>query len=182
MLCNNWEEFGLFWIGTNNVIASASTIITSLIIIFYMLFYSFVKIHCNQGNLNDPEIRSQLGVLTDGYKLYSYHSSMYNVYYLTRRVLTSIILVVFHEHPYFQASMLLVMSTINLIYTFSEKPFTSSKTNKIEVFNETCILICSYTTFMQVNVAYETSIKNFLGLAFIISGGINVFVNLVIIS
>ena len=76
---------------------------------------------------------------------------MYIVYFLIRRFLTGTLLIVFVEYPFFQCVLLLVMSTMNFIYIVSVKPLENTKQNRIEIFNELCIMVCAhlYNIFLR---------------------------------
>ena len=102
---------------------------------------------------------------------------MFNIYFLSRRLLTSFILVAAEAHPYFQASSLLVLSTMSFIYLSVEKPMESLLANRIEIFNEACILLCCYVTFIQCNMSIKDEGKSFLGWFFIGTAGFNIFIN-----
>ena len=85
-----------------------------------------------------------LSILMEEVDPYEYHASMYNVYFLIRRFFTGLTLIGLVTVPFFQCFLLLVFSTINFIYLVSVKPLEDSRENKIEIFNEICILLSAY--------------------------------------
>lgn len=175
----DFDDFAEFWQTRDDILASVCTI-AALFCIFLFIIYGYVNIKKNQGNLDDAEVESQLRVFTDGCHTDSFHSSMYNVYFLSRRVFTSFVLVAAEKYPYFQSSSLLAISTLNLVYTLAEKPLICTLTNRIEAFNEACVLLCCYTSFMQCNKALNKAAQAWLGWVFIYAAGFNIFVNLVV--
>ena len=65
-----------------------------------------------------------------------------------RRFLVVLILMFLVEWPGIQASLLILLSTLNLIILVKAYPFKTKFNNFIEIFNELTILISSYGHFM----------------------------------
>ena len=126
-----------------DIACSVIVIIYALLLVLFPL-YGFVAIWKNQGKLDKKEEYRTLEPFLEGLKLNHFHSSMYNVYFLLRRLISGFSLVMLHAYPYFQCSILMVLSVINFIYTFAERPFLNRKTYFIELMNEFSILLCSY--------------------------------------
>jgi len=72
----------------------------------------------------------------------------------------------------------MVFSLINLAYLITHKPFEEEFENKIEIFNELCILISSYIFNTFLNGALPVILRTELGWAFIIVVLLNITVNL----
>ena len=53
----------------------------------------------------------------------------------------------------------MVLSLINMMYQLGTKPLKSDKENKIELFNEICILNTSYFMMTFLNVAMTEDIR-----------------------
>ena len=87
--------------------------------------YGFIAIHRNQGKLDSKEIYNKLEPYIEGMRLDRYHSSMYNVYFLLRRLASGLFLVFFNKYPMLQVTVLVIASVINFIYQASEKPMQS---------------------------------------------------------
>ena len=83
-----------------DVLASTLTIIYSILLLIYPVF-GYIGVWKNQGRLNTRKVQKQLQPLLEGIKLNEFHSSMFNVYFLWRRLFSGIILVAFNETPYF---------------------------------------------------------------------------------
>jgi hypothetical protein len=126
-----------------DIACSVIVIIYACLLVFFPL-YGLVTIWKNQGMLDKKEIYRSLQPFLEGLKLNRFHSSMYNVYFLLRRLASGFSLVMLNKYPYFQCSILMICSVINFIYTFSERPFLEGKAYYIELMNEFCILLCSY--------------------------------------
>ena len=80
--------------------------------------------------------------------------------------------------PFFQTSLLMVMSTINFIYMVSAKPLVSKSENKIELFNELCILLCCHLMTTFLNIAMPAEFAGVLGWVFVGVATFNVIFNL----
>ena len=87
---------------------------------------------------------------------YNYHASMFTVYFLIRRLIAAIILVVLIDWPIFTCSILMVLSIINFIYISVVKPLSNKQENINESFNEICIYLCSqtYNVFCRAEGGY----------------------------
>jgi len=130
--------------GTPLDITCSIFVITYALLLVLFPLYGFVAIYKNQGNLDKKEVYRSLEPFLEGVKLNYLHSSMYNVYFLLRRLFTGFGLVMLNAYPYFQCSFLMIFSIINFVYTAVERPFLDRKTYYIELLNEFSILLCSY--------------------------------------
>ena len=88
----NFEEFKEFFDTMDDTFCSTLTILHAIFVVVFPL-YSFYLIHSNQGKFEKKE--GLLEVLMEGVNPHSYHSSMYTFYFLVRRFLTGIGLVIF---------------------------------------------------------------------------------------
>lgn len=118
-----------------------------------------------------------MGPMLEAVKTHDYHSSMYNVYFLVRRFFSGIILVIFHAHPYFQVSFLMVFSTINFVYLSTVKPMESKKENYIEIFNEFGILMCAYVMNIFLQRSAPPSFMALMGWTFMGISMFNILIN-----
>lgn len=111
----------------------------------------------------------------------NFHASMYTFYFLCRRFLTGLLLVVCVEFPMFQCAILLIFATSNFIYLTSVKPMASKKENAIELFNEFCIIICAHLYNIFLRGDGNITFVNSTGWAFIGVTGANILGNLSIV-
>ena len=119
-----------------------------------------------------------VGIVMEGVNPHSYSASMYTFFFVLRRLFTGILLVVFHQYPFFQCSSLLVFSTVNFIYIVSEKPFEGTAQNRIEIFNEVCIMGCSHIFNIFLRGEGTISFINGTGWAFMATSISNILGNL----
>jgi hypothetical protein len=102
----------------------ANSILTIVLAIVFIAIpsYGFIAIHRNQGKLSSKKVYNKLEAYIEGIRLDSYHSSMFNVYFLARRLFSGLFLVFFNKYPMLQVTVLTISSVINFIYQASEKP------------------------------------------------------------
>lgn len=74
------------------------------------------------------------------------------------------------------------MSFYNITYLVTYKPIADSHENKIEIFNETCILLFSYMVATCLNVAMPQDMNDLIGFLMIGFTASNIIVNLAIVG
>ena len=105
-------------------------------------------------------------------------TALFTVFFLYRRLLTALILVSFWKWPYFQCSFMMIMSTTNLMFLVVDRPLRSRLANKVDVFNEACILTVFHSMTMCLNIAIKPEANDFLGWVMIITTSVNILLNL----
>ena len=104
--------------------------------------------------------------------------SLYNVYFLSRRFLSVLVLVFMSSFPFFQCNLLLAFSITNLAYMISCQPLKSARANKVEIFNETIIYICCLIMSNFLNVAMPLDLRDLLGWILMGFASLNIVVNI----
>eukprot|EP00347_Sterkiella_histriomuscorum_P018674 403344610 len=82
------------------------------------------------------------------------------------------------DYPYFQISLLLYQSLLLYIYVGIVKPFETVKFNRIEQFNEVCILAVSYHLLIFTDYVDDTDIQDDFGYSIIAITMVNIVVNM----
>jgi hypothetical protein len=75
---------------------------------------------------------------------------------------------------------LMVFSTINLVYIVSTRPLKTRVENNIEIFNEFCILGCTYVLNVFLNIAAPPQFMGKMGWVFMGIAIFNILTNIVI--
>lgn len=153
---------GLHFSSVGDVISSISTIFYVLVLVLFpgWGFYSIIK---NKDSLNTVSMRKKaFSVFTDNLRTGSLGQSLFNVFFLLRRVITVLILVLI-TWPYAQAQLLMITSTVSLIYLCTNLPFKAALHNRLEVFNEASILLCSYIISALLDIDIHIDSRNKLG-------------------
>ena len=104
--------------------------------------------------------------------------ALYNVYFLIRRLLSVIVLVFLTQWPFFQCNFLIVFSIINLSYMVACHPLKTPAENRIEIYNEWTIYMCSNIMAVFLNVAMPTELRILLGWVLMGIAAMNILVNL----
>jgi len=107
-------------------------------------------------------------------------NAQYSTYFMIRRLLTNFTLVVLSKAPFFQCQILMVFSTINLIYLISSKPMNTRLSNWIEIFNETCVVASTHIVNILLNAAVPTEFRAQVGWVLIGVAVLNIVTNLAI--
>lgn len=71
----------------------------------------------------------------------------------------------------------MLFSTLNFMFLLVKHPFVSRFNNRIELFNEFCILMCSHTFLALLNTAMEDAKVHMTGWFFIGFASLNVVTN-----
>lgn len=91
-------DFQEFFGTTSDIVCSLITI-TYTFMCLYFPFYAYKYIKSQQGSFEKMD--EILEVLMEGVNPYDFHSSMYTVYFLIRRLFTGSGLVIFVQYPFF---------------------------------------------------------------------------------
>ena len=159
---------------------------TSLVLIYAVLViifpvWGYIVIMRNFDHLGDENIKEKYGVFYEDNRTGSIHQALYNIYFMARRFITVLMLCTLLDFPFFQCSILTVFSITELAYLMGSRPLLSNKENKIEQFNEMCILFSSYLMTTFLNVAMEEEMRYWLGTVLIGIAGFNITINLIIV-
>ncbi|CDW79537.1 cadg domain containing protein [Stylonychia lemnae] len=135
-----------------------------------------------QSKLTQPACLQKIGSLYDGLKVDQRAALLYNVFFLSRRFLFAITLVIFNgrDNATFQIQVMFLQSLILLVYVIYIKPFQDPEFNYIEIFNETCILMSSYHLMIFTNYVPDIEKQSIFGYTLLAITVLNVAVNTII--
>lgn len=107
-------------------------------------FYIIIKIIKNFEDLEEDRFKHFNGWSYEQISTkYVGKSIYYGIFYL-RRLLYAAILISFKDYPAIQIMSHLLLSSFFIIYLGNNYPFIQKNLNRLDLFNEACILICSY--------------------------------------
>jgi len=157
---------------------------TSLVGAYLLLFliyplFGAVLICTNAEKIKFGKVPYQLQPFLQGLKKDSLTCTLYNIWFLFRRALTAMILVMAQDHPYFQCCFLVILSLINITYQIMVKPFELKKDNYIEVFNEGSILVSAYMMCIFLDKQSSQEFLKLVGWSFMGLTFFNVGINAV---
>ena len=107
---------------------------------------------------------------------------MYNVIYMLRRLLISVIILVFKNWPFAQIQILIFHSFLVIIYNILARPFEDPKLNKLEIFNELCIIVSAYHLFLFTPFVEDSAFQYRIGWSMIVVTVLNIAVNIAIMG
>lgn len=96
------------------------------------------------GKLDNDNVSSSLGSFYDDLKLNSKTAVLYNAIFLFRRLTLPLVLVFLAAYPYLQVMFMIFQNLLVLIYLFEVRPFETPFMNRLEIFNEACVLVSTY--------------------------------------
>jgi hypothetical protein len=101
-----------------------NNVVTLLLILICVVFpiWGHIGLVRNFKNLREDKFATRYEVFIEGIRTKSLPQSLFNVYFLYRRLVTACTLVLLTEYPYFQCVLLLTMSLMNLCYMWGHMP------------------------------------------------------------
>jgi hypothetical protein len=113
-----------------------------------MLLYAQYVVLRYYKDKDEKDAKEKLELFADGCSLKTFHSAMFNMYFLYRRFLYIVVFVVLQDYASIQVLIVTMLTVVNFIYTFSSRPYKEN--NVGEILNEFAILLCAYliNTFM----------------------------------
>ena len=132
--------------------------ILSIIIIFIVAGYPFFIITVltfKRKSLGEENSINTFGTLYNDLRTDSFLPLLYNIIQTLRRLLIASLAIFVKQHPFLQVQLVVLHSILTLAYLILVKPFTKPLQNKLEIFNESCILLSSYSLFFFTDYLYD---------------------------
>ena len=162
---------------TDSWISVVNLIITVLVLCAPIYCHYLLRV--NQHQIDSSHFQEKYEVLLEG-NTSSLESSLYTVYFLYRRFLSVLILVFLDQWPFFQCTFMMVLSSINVVYMLVVKPLQSKGDNRLDLFNEACILAVCHCMTICLNVALPSEANDLLGWVMVALTSLNILANLAI--
>ena len=170
--------------GIGEFMDNYSDIINSLVTMVYIgmgivfVLVGFIRLYRNRHDLQSKQFNHSMRVYLEGVRNSSLSKMMYNLVFLSRRLITGLVLVMLSPYPYFQSYTLVVLSFLNLLYLIDVKPL--KKGNGYEIFNEVFIYICSMIMANMLDASINTSLNELRGWLMIGMSTSNLVINMVL--
>ena len=103
--------------------------------------------------------------------------SMYNVFFISRRLTYALLAVTLREHGAVQILLIFYQSVICATYILYYRPFETFELNAVEAFNEITILVCSYHLILFTGFNPNNKLQIKAGYSMIGVTVLNIFVN-----
>ena len=148
-----------------------------------VLFPIVVTVHLyrNFENLEAEDFQENYECLYEDLKTDSRTSSFYLMYFTLRRMIYIIVFTFASHLNVFQVLALLILSLINLVYLFGNKPYSDRSTNNAEILNEIVVYICCVTNLIYVNIGLPMKFRTYTGFFMIGVCLLNMIINLLIV-
>jgi hypothetical protein len=100
---------------------------------------------------------------------------------MIKRFVFAIICIYLYDYPFAQIQFLHIQTILMIMYIISVKPFKEALLNKLEIFNEICILLTSYHLSCFTMFVSDPLIKYNIGWSLLALTSLNMLVNTSII-
>ena len=118
--------------------------ISSAVLGHFSILIIYRCIKKNQGMLETIEFKNKFGALTEGLNVNTRIGRYWNVIFLTRWLLTLIVMVTLRDYPQLQIMIMLLVSYCVQISLLLEKPMESVLENRITFVNELTVSLYLY--------------------------------------
>jgi hypothetical protein len=172
-------SFPLFWKAKDDIWCSIISIGFTFLIIYYPV-KSYLFVLENFDKLHLKKFRTKHEALFEESRVETKLQALYMVIFMLRRFFSVCVLMVLDFWPYAQCTMLMTISTLNLLYLFGQKPLKSKFENYINIFNELSIVLFCHLMTTMLNIAMPRSLFNQLGWMLIATASFNIFANMVL--
>lgn len=120
---------------------SSSIRILLIVIIVFWTFFTTIFLHKNKNMLEDKTFKRKFSSMFNGIKTKRITSYMYSSVFCFRRLLLVCTLLALKEEQYWLICAFNGSQTFYLWYITSCKPHQDAIYNRLEIFNESCIII-----------------------------------------
>ncbi|TNV72754.1 hypothetical protein FGO68_gene3528 [Halteria grandinella] len=144
--------------------SSVSTAILGLAsILAPLLIFLLLK----TSDISQKEFKEKYSALIEGLKESMKILIIQNVWFLVRRLFTAIVLLEMIKCESFQPICLVIISVVNQVVLIRYKPFESKFDNNLEIFNEVCVMYCSFAYLYMTDFIGDIQIKLYAGWALV---------------
>ncbi|TNV85858.1 hypothetical protein FGO68_gene6833 [Halteria grandinella] len=117
------------------------------------------------SDINSKAFKEKYSALIEGLKESKKLLLIQNVWFLVRRLFTAIVLLGMVKCESFQPICLVIISVVNQVVLIRYKPFESKFDNNLEIFNEVCVMYCSFAYLYMTDFIGDIQIKLYAGWA-----------------
>lgn len=167
------------WVNSSDQFSSAFALsLGSFIFAFPFLVWALLWVR--QAVLPEEEQRMRIGSVYLELRVNSKAALLYNVLYMLRRLLFAVIATALEEHPVAQVGLLVFHCVLLLIYDVLVRPFEQPVLNRLEIFNELCILAAAYHLYAFTDNVDDPLVQEKVGWAIIGVTTFNIATNMLV--
>eukprot|EP00347_Sterkiella_histriomuscorum_P007594 403348320 len=150
----------------SSTISSLASILVLFITLAAFIFTIFFLLQNSNQQLKRKDLKSKYGSLYDGIKLYTNSKLplIQNIIFIFRRIMLCTLQIV-TDQGCIQIISNTLLSMFVIMYLIHVRPFKQQFTNKLEIFNEICIMLINYHMlyFLEPNGYSDSDILNSIG-------------------
>jgi hypothetical protein len=132
------------------------------------------------GSLSNEVTQVSIGATYGDLRIDSKAALLYNVVYMLRRLFISGIATLLKKDSYLQVQLMVIHSVFVLVYITAVRPFELPLMNRMEIFNEFCVLLAATHLFWFTDFVPDPEIQYLYGWSLIAVSVLNIFVNMLI--
>ncbi|CDW88792.1 cadg domain containing protein [Stylonychia lemnae] len=125
----------------------------------------------------DDLYEKRYGSLWDTLKRDSRKTLFWNVLFLLKRFAFALTAVFMRESPTAQVQIVVYLNLTTMMYVLYTKPFSNPAINKLEIFNEVCVLLISYLSFLFTDYINNPKTQYKIGLFSLFVSAVMIGVN-----
>ena len=159
--------------------------IFSIIIFAWIIFFPFlvwILLWKNFNHLKDQTQINTIGTIYIELRQDSKMALLYHVFYTLRRLFFSLLVFVFRDQPSIQVQLFVFHCILVIIYIVLCKPFENPVMNRLEIFNELCIIVAGYHLFTFTSFVDSASSQYMMGWSMIGVTIFNIAVNMIVLG
>ena len=160
--------------------ASIFFAVSFFVIQIVTLSFAIAIINLKRTKLTNPDFKARFGSLYEGLRLDSFWSFNFTMLNILRKLILAFSYVVLKDFLVLQLLVGINSSFFMLIYLIKVKPFIHQKTLKMELLNETCILLIQYYLLFLSDSRIQDTDRSFIGYLLIATGVANFLANFIV--
>jgi hypothetical protein len=149
-----------------------------LTVLFLLPFGVWALLWRRQATLAQEESKTRFGSTYMELRLNSRTALLYNVIYMLRRQLFAFTAIFLKSWPFAQVQVVIFHSVCVMMYLILFRPFEEPSMNRLEVFNEGCILAASFHLIAFTELTGDPDIQYKGGWSIIGVTSLNIVINM----
>ena len=123
-----------------------------------------------------------MGSLYEELKVDHGSSLAHPIIYQARRFIWVLVSISLQDHACIQIQVLLFMNFMTLAYTIYTLPYKKTNSNRLEIFNESCILLTNYHLYLFTDFTPDSDLQYRVGWSVLGIFCTNIITNMIIVA
>jgi len=142
-----------------------------------LLHYAF-----NTNQFDDKEFLIKYSSLYYDTRFWNKSTINFTFIFCLRRIILTVIAVTLYDYPLFQCQLNILSNLFAMMYFAYVQPYDSKLMNCVEIFNEFCILMVSYTMILFAGILDDVEQIYSIGWMVILFVLFNILANMVVVT